>query len=539
VYIQVQDSKSVYGTTTNFTSLVYGTTLAFYTNSTNFVLKTVNAVTNATYMTIQEGFDYVNSSANYAPVTSNSSIFIDNLGVANSLSGLTISRTDKSATGNVIGVSSNLYLYATNMVSGFFSNNEIVYQLDSAGKEIANAYVISASEIVGTNASYSVANSIGVFKPLSGNPLRSRYANGLATTKTSTLKSMDMKIGVYNVSSNPFIDTTYNYIYGMNTFSNATVSRTSTGTLATFDINPDVEYPELHTMTSEIIEKYKNVKLSAYAYGFTYYPSGNGSAPVIKAMFDSNDYYLGGVSSLQGINPGKLYDTAPYVLVYEPLVAGYGLRDFIFEIQNSVLNFKIGERVTTPSGGIGIVKTVNSTYMTIRRIQFASPYIVGEVITGDSSGATATISSIAPDVYANVAGLNAVVSSNVITANGSVTSLTVYDSGFGYSNGENLTFTSSDGNRSGLAKVYLGKYGESEGFYENKNGQLSDNKFIFDGEYYQDYSYEISAAISPDKYKDMLKKILHVAGTKAFSTTTIYQNANTTISTSVEITQTV
>ena len=71
--------------------------------------------------------------------------------------------------------------------------------------------------------------------------------------------------------------------------------------------------------------------------------------------------------------------------------------------------------------------------------------------------------------------------------------------------------------RSGSAKVNLGKKGISEGFYENRKGFISDTKKIFDGEYYQDYSYEVRTSVTADKYSEMLKKVLHVAGTKQFS----------------------
>ena len=46
---------------------------------------------------------------------------------------------------------------------------------------------------------------------------------------------------------------------------------------------------------------------------------------------------------------------------------------------------------------------------------------------------------------------------------------------------------------------------------------MSNNKYLYDGDYYQDFSYVINTAITYDRYEDMLRKILHVAGTKAFA----------------------
>ena len=148
-------------------------------------------------------------------------------------------------------------------------------------------------------------------------------------------------------------------------------------------------------------------------------------------------------------------------------------------------------------------------------------------MTGKSSRTTANVVSISPDNLSLPIGLDAVVLSNVQSSNGSVTKLEVYDSGFGYVNNEDATFTSADGTHSGLARISLGKFGQSEGHYSNRKGQLSDSKYVFDGEYYQEYSYEVRSSISPDKYKEMLKKVVHVAGTKSFSATYIMNIANT------------
>jgi hypothetical protein len=66
------------------------------------------------------------------------------------------------------------------------------------------------------------------------------------------------------------------------------------------------------------------------------------------------------------------------------------------------------------------------------------------------------------------------------------------------------------------AKTHLGKYGQGTGFFTSNKGFISDENKIQDGEYYQDFSYEVQTKIPFNKYFDVLKQVMHVAGTKTF-----------------------
>jgi hypothetical protein len=50
--------------------------------------------------------------------------------------------------------------------------------------------------------------------------------------------------------------------------------------------------------------------------------------------------------------------------------------------------------------------------------------------------------------------------------------------------------------------------------------------YIHDGDYYQEYSYEILSKISVDRYADMFKKVMHTAGTKFFGSALVIEEAN-------------
>ena len=164
--------------------------------------------------------------------------------------------------------------------------------------------------------------------------------------------------------------------------------------------------------------------------------------------------------------------------------------------------------------------------------------IITPTITGKTSGVTATLYAI--NEYANSipVGENAVITGNVNIANGSVTRLNVRSSGFGYVNNEVVNFVSeANAPNYGLAQIITGTSGKGQGYYLNTKSFLSDDKYIQDGEYYQDYSYEIRSSLNFDKYSDMVKKVVHVAGTKLFGAVYKVSSANVeTLSVSLTIT---
>jgi len=177
----------------------------------------------------------------------------------------------------------------------------------------------------------------------------------------------------------------------------------------------------------------------------------------------------------------------------------------------------------------GIVKKANSTNITVKRIQLNDLWDNSLVIRGESTGATANITRISPLTNTYPIGLNADVDADVITAEGQVVSLEIIDSGYGYTNNEIVQFVSEDGLRAGTLKTVLGGVGLGKGYYRSSKGFLSDEFCIQDGDYYQEYSYEVFTKLSVDKYSDMFKKVMHTAGTKFFGSVKLTEEGNTAV----------
>ena len=167
---------------------------------------------------------------------------------------------------------------------------------------------------------------------------------------------------------------------------------------------------------------------------------------------------------------------------------------------------------------IGKVKVANSTQLSVRRQSLQDfSAATGDSIIGKSSGATSNASIVTIDTTSGFAGVNANVSANVVTANGTVSALSVVTSGYGYVEGEILQFTStSNAQHVGSVRSTIGPKGTAAGFYSSTRGFLSEDKYIQDGNYYQTFSYEINSSIDVSKYYDMVKAVVHTAGTALY-----------------------
>ncbi|MAD24340.1 MAG: hypothetical protein CMO44_09235 [Verrucomicrobiales bacterium] len=117
-----------------------------------------------------------------------------------------------------------------------------------------------------------------------------------------------------------------------------------------------------------------------------------------------------------------------------------------------------------------------------------------------------------------ILGDNAVVN-GVVGANGTVKSARVLDSGFSYKQGELVTLASS-GRLNAIqatGTLTLGHVANSEGYYASTRGQVSSSRgYIQDSNFYQEFSYEISAPIALTRYKDIALRLIHPGGQKFF-----------------------
>ena len=153
----------------------------------------------------------------------------------------------------------------------------------------------------------------------------------------------------------------------------------------------------------------------------------------------------------------------------------------------------------------------------IRRLSFSVGFNDSGTIQGATSTAGGTIDSLYEDDATRPIGDNANVIADARAANGIVTAVEVIDSGFGYQHNANLTLRSTNTAQqivvSGLANVAT--TGIGPGYWASRESFLN-TKYIHDNDFYQSHSYVIESGLSLNKYRDILLKSTHIAGTKLF-----------------------
>ena len=197
----------------------------------------------------------------------------------------------------------------------------------------------------------------------------------------------------------------------------------------------------------------------------------------------------------------------------------------IFFIDTSLANAQI-------SISRGNVINSSSSFINATRKTFNQSFTAGIPITGSISGATADVGSVSQIAGSSLMGNNAVVNSFAGIVNGSISDLSIIDSGFAYEQGEPITLSKEDSPYIASGYINLINQGVGEGYFKSTKGFLNSDKYIHDGDFYQTYSYQVQAAVPLDVYGETLKKLMHVAGTKLFGNVVKTSNVNLAITTS-------
>lgn len=169
----------------------------------------------------------------------------------------------------------------------------------------------------------------------------------------------------------------------------------------------------------------------------------------------------------------------------------------------------------------GKILSANSSVLSVRRNSINQDFGLSstgtdQLILGQLSGATSNATAVSPNTVSNFSGDNADIPAKVVTASGTVSNLYVQSSGIGYVNAESVVFTSQDGTKFGIARTVLGKQGVGQGYYSSTKGFTSDDKYIQDGYFYQNFSYEIKSSLDISRYYTMVKDVVHTSGTNLY-----------------------
>jgi hypothetical protein len=274
-------------------------------------------------------------------------------------------------------------------------------------------------------------------------------------------------------------------------------------------------------------------------YGFVKNPNGD-STSEFQSLFTFDDFTMGTITSLTRVNPGTEYNTDPFISVHNKYIAAYDRKNIYLNITLVTSNFTPGEIVEQDSTEKGVIISANSSVLHLKRTRFNTSWTASNII-GKSSGAIANFSvgNDAIDLVSRSMGDNAIITGDVVVADGVATAVEIIDSGYGYLNNQSMTLTNDTNQFAITANSVVATEGTGTGFWETTTSHLSDTSKVRDNKYYQEYSYDIQTGVSINRYRDIVKKVLHVAGTELFGTVVKNSVINTNVTTATSTTDTV
>ena len=106
-----------------------------------------------------------------------------------------------------------------------------------------------------------------------------------------------------------------------------------------------------------------------------------------------------------------------------------------------------------------------------------------------------------------------------------IDSFVVVRSGYGYEDGETVTMSGGDGAAISGAAI-VNNHGIAPGHHRSNKGFLNEDKYIHDNDFYQEFSYQVRTEIPFDKYRQQIKDVVHLAGSKPFGMVQTSATAN-------------
>ena len=433
--------------------------------------------------------------------------------------------------------------------SNYFETNQQVQYITATGNTSLTGltnntsyYVISANSS-GIKLSLTLGGSvipltsglseIGHILTLSTNP-GALFSSVTDKTATGRLIASNTEyIGLANVT-NAFNQNDYNFITGSKTGVKSTIVDVGIGSSASFSIGfiTDSTVANLNTdsigSNNSINSPYMSLNINAAEYKFPKLATAN-LATVLNSALANSSFSIGTILSLSSINPGQGYNIAPLIQVKDPKISGSFKTNLQLMITGISGGFHVGEDIVqSTTSAVGRVDFISDdfTYIIIKQ-KSVKNFSRTNSITGVDTSATATVTAINQIDRSSYYGYNANVVASVVS--GAITSIEVVGSGFAYQDGEPVTLSSSNNTFDATGTVNLQKQGVSNGYFKTTRGFLNSDKYIHDGDFYQNYSYQVQSSIPLNVYADVLKELMHVAGTKLFGSVIRSRSSNTNL----------
>lgn len=417
--------------------------------------------------------------------------------------------TNSTAVGYVIA-SSNVITLALNNVSGTFVAGEEVFQMGPLGN-IEEDQKISGYGIVEafSGNTLTVNGVVGIFV----NEVAT--VQGAVSTAQANVVSIALSAGLVNVTGS-FFSSPYSYVTTPLTTSSISEIVPSGTSFSLTVANTLINTQNVQINIDDLLP-YLNVSLNAATYGFPANPTANLTNGTMGSSLNLLDQTIGELTNIVQTGGGEDFTQSPFVVVDYPLVSYSDINNDLLEISSSG-NFVVGEEITQAASNVqGTVVGSNSTFLYIQRFNYSNDFVLTTnsttTILGLTSGSVANVLNVDYDYFSTYMGRNAEIDVSILAGENALATVQVVDSGFGFVNGESINI----GSNGAIGTAIVTTQGTGQGYYFIKGGFLSDQKRIFDGYFWQNFSYELLSSVAIDKYWTMIQELTHPAGMILFA----------------------
>ena len=259
----------------------------------------------------------------------------------------------------------------------------------------------------------------------------------------------------------------------------------------------------------------------------------------IKDAFESKAITIGSIAGINVTSSGFNFENDVFSEIEYIDVARFDKRDVIITFANPDFLLEVGDIVTQavqiedPSfetnglvsytaKGRFLKREGNDFYF--RQLSF---YDFDEAYQINIKNNLYTITDVRPDSTSLPMGKNALITGDASYEKGQIESIKVTNTGYRYGDQEAVDVQNLAGQKVATATLRTLGPGTTEGKWSSSTSFLSDKtKALHDNDYYQEYSYDISTIIDPERYSTLIKDTVGVAGTKVFGSPLINTNSN-------------
>lgn len=476
---------------------------------------------------------------------------------------------DKTAAGNVIAEGNTVVLDVT-LPSVTLEEGELIFQLDVVDSGGISSEVVTARATIETIENFTGRRRLtcnsrsGIFR-------EDAKVMGQTSGGTANVTGVRIPVGLITVNNQFIFDSRANVITSASG-TKGIINNVSSGSGASADVGL-LDLTEEVIIATDFLDDYLVVGLDDPDYGL---PASQANLnTVIANGLTLANVTIGRIASFNAVAPGANYSINPLVLAHETTTSGYHKTGWQLHLVGLSTDFQEGELVTqAATGARGLVRAEGAVpveegsglpfehTLILDRCSLLANFVPTinstTIITGQFSGTTGNVIAVwdldswayePADIDREYVGIDARIGTETTTATGAVVELEIVASGYGFTenseiifgeeliDGEEVIFSGEGNQTEGLAIAKLGDgAGRALGFYRTRDGFLSSTKKLPDGDYWQEFSYEIRSPITLDKYSGILKRLLHVAGTKAFGAMYHENTANASLTASpVEI----